>query len=232
MHPVPLCDPKHSVQDTLGSSQLPSPARTAIQRTQHLILQTTSLTLFGRLVASLSKENPCGISSLNCAAHFLFFFFPLQFLSISLFPLFYIPLLPSTCCSDSSHLHCLSTSAYSSLRIWYRYRTPSPNWPAESPPCNPPWAPLYYDVRGQMLLVPCRCLTGCADVYLAHVHEKLWGWLRTPSCSRVSARRCMIHHPWTCTSQDHQAFGTRSTSERRSVELLLCTHMFLSYMRF
>lgn len=65
-----------------------------------------------------------------------------------------------------------------------------------------------------MLLVPCRCLTGCADVYLAHVHAKLWGWPRTPSCSRVSARRCMIHHPWTCTSQDHQAFGTRSTSEK------------------
>lgn len=45
---------------------------------QHLILQTTGLTLFGRLVASLSEENPCGISSVNCATPF-FFIPPISF---------------------------------------------------------------------------------------------------------------------------------------------------------
>lgn len=94
---------------------------------QHLIQQTLSLTLFGRLVTSLCKENPSGVSSVKSIT---LLFFP----SISFS--FTISSFPHT--TDSSHLHCLFTSTSLFLCIWYRNRIPSLNRLAEWPSGHPP----------------------------------------------------------------------------------------------
>lgn len=103
-------------------------------------------------------------------------------------------------------------------------RSPSPHWPAEWPPCCPPWAPLCSDVWGE------TGATQAVSDSLSHVGKKLWGWL-IPGCTR----ECLTASvgpitPGTAFLMTIQNWDTDQVLvTRRLFQFLLCTHVHFSH---
>lgn len=197
---------------------------------QHLILQTMSLTLFGRRVASLSDENPCGISSVNYATPFFFpppnFFQSHYFLSSTYH--FFLPLAGVTAA--------IST-AYPPRHILLRISgTDTEHLHQTDLQCH---HHATHHVHLSTKMSVGKCSWCHADVWQAVL---MFIWLMSMRSSGAdpahqAAAGCLPEDAWSITLgpallRTIKRLGPGVQVKRRWAELLLCTHTLLSYMRF